>query len=178
MWHVCFYIVFKRLQRVRENFMGFYSRQQILIHTVIPQGIPMDQSRVTRDLCKERRKWGRGEGVQNMGTAKWRGSLIGNEQHVKTCHSDSIAKSVRACLKAFSGRQVEGKGSQDNVTPKKHKGIKMLNLENKSTKTSTGLEQQLCNKSSTERRANLKRKNNNNNITWLVRLRYRINFWT
>lgn len=28
----------------------------------MPQGIPTDQGRITRDLCKERRKWGRGEG--------------------------------------------------------------------------------------------------------------------
>lgn len=55
---------------VRGNFMVFYSRQQILIHTVMPQGIPTDQGRITRDLCKERRKWGRGEEVQNMGTEK------------------------------------------------------------------------------------------------------------
>ena len=34
----------------------------------------------------------------------------------------------------------------------------MRNLENNSTNTSTGFEQQLCNKSSTERRANLKTK--------------------
>ena len=36
----------------------------------MPQGIPTDQGRITRDLCKERRKWGGGEGVQNMGTEK------------------------------------------------------------------------------------------------------------
>ena len=36
----------------------------------MPQGIPTDQGRITRDLCKERRKWGRGEEVQNMGTEK------------------------------------------------------------------------------------------------------------
>ena len=50
--------------------MGFYSRQQILIHTVILQGFPRDQSRITRDLGKERRKWGRREVVQNVVTAK------------------------------------------------------------------------------------------------------------
>ena len=70
MWHVCFDIVFKRLQQVRGNFMVFYSRQQILIQTVMPQGIPTDQGRITRDLCKEMRKWGGGEGGQNMGTEK------------------------------------------------------------------------------------------------------------
>ena len=177
MWHVCFDIVFKRLQRVRGNFMVFYSRQQILIHTVMPQGIPTDQGRITRDLCKERRKWGRGEEVQNMGTAKWRGSLIGNEQHVKTCHSDSIVKSIRACLKAFCGLQVEGKGSQDNVSPKNNRELKCATW-----KTIPQTHQQVLS-SSYATRVPLKdvpiwKQKNHNNITWQVKLRYRINFWT
>ena len=41
----------------------------------------------------------------------------------------------------------------------------MRNLENNSTNTSTGFEQQLCNKSSTERRANLKTKKQQHHMT-------------
>ena len=70
MWHVCFYIVFKRLQRVRENFMGIYSRQQVLIHTVMPQGIPTDQGRITRDSGKGRQKWGGGRVGTKLGDSK------------------------------------------------------------------------------------------------------------
>lgn len=52
---------------VRGNFMVFYSRQQILIHTVMPQGTPTDQGRITRDLGKEKWKWGGGKGYKTWG---------------------------------------------------------------------------------------------------------------
>ena len=36
----------------------------------MPQGIPTDQGRITRDLCKEKRKWGRGGGGTKHGDSK------------------------------------------------------------------------------------------------------------
>lgn len=50
--------------------MGFYSRQQILIHTVMPQGITTDQGRMTRGLGKGRQKWGGGRGGTKLGDGK------------------------------------------------------------------------------------------------------------